>query len=52
MKIEENRKIGTKHICVGAPTSVHGPTSEERSILVNTPSMTSGVFPWDLEDSR
>ena len=32
------------------PTCVHGPTPEECSISVNTPSMTSGMFPRDLED--
>lgn len=35
-----------------APTSVHGPTSEKCCILVDTPTMTSCVFPGDLEDSR
>lgn len=39
------------YLCL-APTSVHGPTSEECSVLVNTPAMTGGMFPWDLEDSR
>ena len=34
-----------------APTSVHGPTPKECSITVNTPAMTSCMFPWDLENS-
>lgn len=33
-----------------APTSVHGPTSEKCCILVDTPTLTSCMFPWDLED--
>lgn len=40
----------TKRIRQSA-TCVHGPTPEECSISVNTPAMTSSMFPGDLEDS-
>lgn len=30
---------------------MHGPAPEKGSISLNTPTMASGMFPWDLEDS-
>uniref|UniRef100_A0A671VGP2 Uncharacterized protein n=1 Tax=Sparus aurata TaxID=8175 RepID=A0A671VGP2_SPAAU len=33
-----------------APTGMHGPAPEECSISVNTPAVSCGMFPGDLED--
>uniref|UniRef100_A0A3Q3EHJ8 Secreted protein n=1 Tax=Labrus bergylta TaxID=56723 RepID=A0A3Q3EHJ8_9LABR len=44
------RRCCLSSCCAPTPTSVHGPAPEECCISVNTPAMSSGMLPRDLED--